>query len=188
VRRLFSQLLDDLKADCLGRAKTVYEHTLGDDKYTFIEGTQHATSCTILVRGPNDHTIAQMKDAVRDGLRAVANAIEDKGMVPGAGAFEIAAYLYLTQQVEPLVSGRVKLGIRAFAEALLVIPKTLAENSGLDTQATLLDLIEEAKKQQDLKVVVNAAMAKQPSQAAAAAAAATAAQHKADDKSDNKKS
>lgn len=173
--------LDDVKADCLGKAKTVYEHVLGDDKYTFIEGTQNASSCTILIRGPNDHTIAQMKDAVRDGLRAVANVLEDKGMVPGAGAFELAAHLFLTQQVKPLVQGRAKLGVQAFADALLVVPKTLAENSGLDVQATLLDLVDEAAKQQDLKVVV------QPKTAAAAAAAAGSGKDvKADVKADAK--
>jgi len=163
--------LEDLKPDCLGKAKSVYEHQLGDDKYTFIEGTQTASSCTILIRGPNDHTIAQMKDAVRDGLRAVANVFEDKSMVPGAGAFELAAHLFLTQNIKPTVSGRAKLGVQAFADALLVIPKTLAENSGLDVQSVLLDLIDEAAKHQtDLKVLPIATAA-----AATAAAVTTTA-------------
>jgi len=174
--------LDDIKADCLGKAKSVYEHTLGDDKYTFIEGTQNASSCTILIRGPNDHTISQMKDAVRDGLRAVSNVLEDKGLVPGAGAFELSAHLFLTQHVKPLVTGRVKLGVQAFADALLVIPKTLAENSGLDVQATLLDLVDEAAKQQELKLTI----ADKPKSAAAAAATASAGAAAKDDKNDYK--
>lgn len=73
----------------------MHEHSLGEDKYTFIEGVTNPTSCTILIKGPNEHTIAQVKDAVRDGLRAVKNAIEDKCVVPGAGAFEIATYCHL---------------------------------------------------------------------------------------------
>jgi T-complex protein 1 subunit zeta len=43
------------------------------------------------VKGPNDHVISQIKDAIRDGLRAVKNTIDDKAVVPGAGAFEVAA-------------------------------------------------------------------------------------------------
>ena len=68
---------DDLSEDCLGKAGLVYEHALGDNKYTFIEDTENPKSVTILVKGPNKHTITMIKDAVRDGLRAVKNAIED---------------------------------------------------------------------------------------------------------------
>lgn len=70
--------VDDMSPECLGFAKTVYEHQLGEEVYTFVEGCKNATSCTVLLKGPNDHTIAQLKDAVNDGLRAVYNAIEDK--------------------------------------------------------------------------------------------------------------
>jgi len=55
----------------LGFAGLVYEQNLGDDKYTFIEGVKNPFSCTILIKGPNDYSIAQTKDAIRDGLRAV---------------------------------------------------------------------------------------------------------------------
>jgi T-complex protein 1 subunit zeta len=133
--------LEDVKLDCLGFAETVYEHVLGDDKYTFVEGCANATSCTILINGPNDHTIAQVKDAIRDGLRAVKLTIEDRALVPGAGAFELAAHQHI-MEFKNTVSGRVKLGIQAFADALLVIPKTLAQNSGFDVQDTLIALQE----------------------------------------------
>ena len=68
---------EDLTEDCLGKAGIVYEHVLGDNKYTFVEDTVNPKSVTILVKGPNKHTITMIKDAVRDGLRAVKNAIED---------------------------------------------------------------------------------------------------------------
>ena len=55
----------------LGYADTVYEHELGEDKYTFIEGVKNPLSVTILIKGPNDYSIAQTRDAIRDGLRAV---------------------------------------------------------------------------------------------------------------------
>merc|ERR1719246_427638 len=74
--------VDDLDVDDLGYADLVYEQTLEDDKYTFIEGVKFPNSCTILIQGSTDHAIAQMKDALRDGLRAVQNTIEDNAVVP----------------------------------------------------------------------------------------------------------
>ena len=76
------------------------------------------------------------------GLRAVKNAIEDKAVVPGAGAFEIAAHEEL-QKFKLKVKGKARLGVQAFAEAMLIIPKTLAVNSGFDAQDTLVKLQEE---------------------------------------------
>lgn len=137
--------LDELSADMLGYAGKVYETTLGDNKYTFIEEPKHPQSCTIMIKGPNEHTIAQLKDAIRDGLRAVKNAIEDEAVVPGAAAFEIAAAASL-QKYKATVAGRTKLGIQAFSDALLIIPKTLASNSGLDVQDAVLTLQEEHEK------------------------------------------
>lgn len=95
-----------------------------------------------MIKGPNDYSIAQTKDAIRDGLRAVKNTIEDKAVIPGAGAFEISAHNYLMQYAREHVSGKTKLGVQCFADALLVIPRTLAENSGFDAQDTLLKVQE----------------------------------------------
>ena len=86
--------------------------------------------------------MAQTKEAIRDGLRAIKNTIEDKAVLPGAGAFEIAAHEHLTQYARTEVSGKVKLGVQAFAEALLIVPRTLAQNSGFDAQETLLKVQE----------------------------------------------
>jgi len=130
---------EDLQEECLGQAGLVYEHVLGDNKYTFIEDTKNPKSVTILVKGPNKHTITMIKDAVRDGLRAVKNAIEDGFVVPGAGAYEIAAHSALTILRES-VSTRARLGVQAFADALLVIPKALASNSGYDPQEATVKL------------------------------------------------
>lgn len=124
--------VDDMSVEDLGFAKLVYEVSLGDDKYTFVEGVTNPFSCTILIKGPNDYSIAQAKDAIRDGLRAVTNTIHDKAVLPGAGAFEVAASSHLREWAKKNVSGKAKLGVHAFADALLVIPRTLAENSGLD--------------------------------------------------------
>ena len=135
--------IEDMDESQLGYAGRVSEVTLGEDKFTFVEECVQPKSCTLLLQGPNAHTIEQIKDAVRDGLRAVKNAMEDKAIVPGAGAFEIAAATYLRNDVAKSTKGRAKVGVQAFAEALLVIPKTLAENSGFDVQDCILKLIDE---------------------------------------------
>uniref|UniRef100_A0A672GKL9 Chaperonin containing TCP1, subunit 6A (zeta 1) n=1 Tax=Salarias fasciatus TaxID=181472 RepID=A0A672GKL9_SALFA len=137
--------VDDLTPECLGNAGLVYEHTLGEEKYTFIEKCGNPRSVTLLVKGPNKHTLTQIKDAVRDGLRAVKNAIEDGSIVSGAGAFEVAVADALVKH-KPNVKGRAQLGVQAFADALLIIPKVLAQNSGYDPQETLLKLQTEYKE------------------------------------------
>jgi len=124
--------VDNLVPEDVGFAKVVYEQVLGEDKYTFIEGVENPFSCTVLVKGPNDYSIAQTREAVRDGLRAVKNAIEDKSVLPGGGAFEIACAEHLQEYAKKTVQGKVKLGVQAFADALLIVPRTLAQNSGYD--------------------------------------------------------
>ncbi|KAI8372217.1 T-complex protein 1 zeta subunit [Blakeslea trispora] len=134
--------VDDLSLDVLGYAGNVYEQVLGEDKYTFIEDVQDPYSVTLLIKGPNPHTIAQINDAVRDGLRAVKNAIEDKSVVVGGGAFEVALAQHLIEYKKQ-VKGRAKMGVQAFADAMMVIPKVLAQNAGFDAQDVMVALQDE---------------------------------------------
>ncbi|OAF70713.1 CCT-zeta, partial [Intoshia linei] len=69
--------VDELKADVLGYAGKIYQTQVGEEKYTFVEECKNPTSVTMLLRGPNKHTLEQLKAALRDGIRAVSNAIED---------------------------------------------------------------------------------------------------------------
>lgn len=132
--------VDDLTPDILGWAGLVYEHTLGEERFTFLEDVKDPKSVTLLIKGPNGHTIQQIQDALRDGLRAVKNAIEDEALIPGAGAFEVACAAHLSGPVKRAAKGRVKMGIQAFADALLIIPKTLAQNGGFDVQDVVVAL------------------------------------------------
>ncbi|KAK3708148.1 T-complex protein 1 subunit zeta [Vermiconidia calcicola] len=136
--------VEDLTPDVLGWAGHVYEHQLGEEKYTFIEEVKEAKSVTLLIKGPNAHTITQIKDAVRDGLRSVYNMIVDKSVVPGGGAFQVACATRLnSDEFRKEVKGKAKWGVSAFADALLIIPKTLAANSGHDVQDCLATLQDE---------------------------------------------
>lgn len=142
---------DDMTEEHLGFAGSVYEHVLGETKYTFVEDLKNPLSVTILIKGPYKHTLVQTKDAIRDGLRAIKNALDDASLVPGAGAFEIACYNEL-MKYESEVKGRARYGVIAFANALLTIPKNLAVNSGYDSMDSLVKLREEYKNSGGLPV------------------------------------
>src|ERR1700691_4150489 len=86
------------------------------------EEVKEAKSVTILIKGPNPHTITQIKEAVRDGLRSVYNMIVDGSVVPGAGAFQVACAAHLRSEAfSKKLKGKTKWGVQAFADALLVI-------------------------------------------------------------------
>eukprot|EP00657_Telonema_sp_P-1_P009827 TRINITY_DN405_c0_g1_i5.p1 TRINITY_DN405_c0_g1~~TRINITY_DN405_c0_g1_i5.p1 ORF type:complete len:540 (+),score=161.31 TRINITY_DN405_c0_g1_i5:196-1815(+) len=141
----------DLAPEVLGEAGLVYETTLGDDKYTFVEDVKNPHACSILVRGPNNYTISMVNSAIRDGLRTVKNCIESGTVVPGAGAYEIGLSQHLLNNLDK-ADGRAKLGVQAFAEAILIVPKAIADNSGYDVQDSLIKLQEKARAHPDLAV------------------------------------
>lgn len=136
--------VEDLRPEVLGWAGLVYEHQLGEEKYTFIEEVKDPKSVTLVIKGPNQHTISQITDAVRDGLRSVFNMIVDGSVVPGAGAFQVACAAHLnSDSFRKTLKGKAKYGVQAFADAVLVIPKTLAANAGHDIQESLALLQDE---------------------------------------------
>jgi T-complex protein 1 subunit zeta len=141
---------DDVTEKDLGFAEHVYEQTLGEDKYTFVEGVENPFSCTILIKGPNEYSIAQVKDAIRDGLRAVKNVFDDKCVIPGAGAFEIACHSMLLDYARDEVNGKAIYGIEAFANSLLSIPKAISDNAGQDTQQTIINVIKKSRESKTL--------------------------------------
>lgn len=139
--------VEDLDPSVLGWAGLVYEQTLGEEKYTFVEDVKDPKSVTLLIKGPNQHTLTQITDAVRDGLRSVYNTIVDACVIPGAGAFQLAAHNHLDSDAfKKTLKGKTKYGVAAFADALLVIPKTLAANSGHDIQDSLAKLQDEIRE------------------------------------------
>ena len=131
---------DDLTVKDLGYADLIYEEQLDEEKYTYIEGVKNPQSCTILVRAASGYEIAQIKDAIRDGLRAVKNVFDDESIIPGAGAFEIACSEMLKEYSKTKeVEGKKYYGVNAFADALLVIPKAVCENAGVDAQESIIN-------------------------------------------------
>ncbi|OLS27813.1 MAG: Thermosome subunit alpha [Candidatus Heimdallarchaeota archaeon LC_2] len=130
--------LQELSAKDLGTAGKVYETKLGDDDYIYIEECPSPKAVTVVLRGASKYATDEAERALHDALSVVRNVIEDGKMVYGGGAAEIHMY-HAVKALADNTTGKEKLAIEKFAEALLIIPSTLAENSGLDP----LDIISE---------------------------------------------
>jgi len=131
--------LEDLKASELGMAAQVEETKIADSDMTFVTGCKNPKAVSILIRGGTEHVVDEVERALHDALKVVAVAIEDGIAVPGGGAPEIELALRLRDYGQT-VGGREQLAIEAFAEALEIIPWTLAENAGMDSIDVLIEL------------------------------------------------
>lgn len=131
--------LDDLSTEDLGIAGQVYEKKIFDEVLLFIEDCIDPKAVSIILRGSTKHVAEEVERAVDDAIGVVAATVEDGQVVAGGGAPEIAIAKGLKEYADT-ISGREQLAIGAFAAALEVVPKTLAENAGLDSIDALVDL------------------------------------------------
>ncbi len=131
--------LDDLSKDDLGYAGLVEEKKIAGESMIFVRDCKDPKSVTLLVRGGTEHVVEEVYRAVEDALGAVASALESGRVVPGGGASEAEIAKELRRYAEK-VGGREQLAINAFANAIESIPKTLAENAGMDPIDTIVDL------------------------------------------------
>jgi chaperonin GroEL (HSP60 family) len=131
--------IEDLTLDDLGEAGVVRERKISGDEMIFVEECKDPKAVTLLVRGSTEHVVDEIERAVEDAIGVVAATVEDGKVVAGGGAAEIAIARGLKEYADT-ISGREQLAVAAFAEALEVVPKTLAENAGLDSIDSLVDL------------------------------------------------
>ena len=131
--------LEDLTADDLGVAGNVAEDKVSGDDMIFVKECKDPKAVTLLLRGSTSHVVDEIERAVEDAIGVVASTVEDGKVVIGGGAPEIAIAKGLKDYAET-ISGREQLAVTAFAEALEVVPRTLAENAGLDSIDSLVDL------------------------------------------------
>jgi len=131
--------LDDLKASELGSAEQVEEVKIADSQMTFVTGCKNPKAVSILIRGGTEHVIDEVERSLHDALKVVGVATEDGKAVPGGGAPEIELALKLRDYGQS-IGGREQLAIEAFAEALEIIPWTLAENAGMDAIDIVIEL------------------------------------------------
>jgi chaperonin GroEL (HSP60 family) len=131
--------IDDLSEEDLGFAGSVTQQKISGDDMIFVEECKDAKSVTLLVRGSTKHIVDEIDRAVDDAIGVVAATVEDGKVVAGGGAPEVAMAKKLKDYAES-ISGREQLAVTAFAESLEIVPKTLAENAGLDSIDSLVDL------------------------------------------------
>jgi thermosome len=130
--------LDDLSEEQLGQAGLVEEVRIGDDKLTFVRGCKEPRALTIMIRGGTEHVVDEAERSMHDALCVVRDVIEDQKMLAGGGAPHMEIAKHLRDFAE--AGGKEQLAIEAFADAMEVIPKTLAENGGYDQLDILVDL------------------------------------------------
>lgn len=137
--------LSNIDKTSLGNANIVKKTKIGHSKVTVIEGCSSAKSVTILVRGATDHIVDEVKRAVEDAIGVVSTIMVDNVVVAGAGSSEIYLSMKIKDYAETL-SGKEQIVLESYAKALEIIPKSLAENSGLDPIDIVANLKSEHKK------------------------------------------
>ncbi len=136
--------LDEITPDVLGDAGLVEEKMVGNGEMIFITGCKNPDTYSILLRGGTEHVVTSLDRAVHDALRVVGVTIENSKLVAGGGSPEMELALRLREYASTL-SGREQLAVTRFAGAMEIIPKTLAENAGLDA----IDMIAELRSQHE---------------------------------------
>jgi len=147
--------LDDLSLDDLGHAGFVEERKIAEEKMIFVEKCKSPKAVGILIRGGTEHVVDEVERGVHDGICVVAAAVEDGKIVAGGGAPEIEVAKQLREYSET-VGGREALAINAFANAVEVIPRTLAESAGLDRIDSLVELHAKHEKPNGKNLGLNA--------------------------------
>ncbi len=137
--------LDDLTAASLGKAEKVEEKKISDDRMTFITGAANPKAVSLLIRGGTEHVVSEIERSLNDAIRVVALTKEDGKYFAGGGAVEAELAMKI-RAFANTVGGREQLAIEAFAKALEIIPRTLAENAGMDPINTLIQLKAEHEK------------------------------------------
>ena len=131
--------IDDLTDADLGAAAKVEERKIGESDMTFITGCPEAKSVSVLLRGGTEHVVDEIRRAFDDAVGVVSVAWEDGAVLTGGGSVLAALSRELRSYAES-VGGREQMAIEAFASALEIIPRTLAENAGLDPVNTIIEL------------------------------------------------
>ncbi len=144
--RLITKISDIARGD-LGSTKLVETRKIGDDDMTYITGCKNPTAVSILIRGGTEHVIEDAERTMKDAIGVASVTLEDGKILAGGGAPEIEL-AHRLRHFAATVGGREQLAIDAFADALEVIPRTLAENAGLDPIDSLMSLrtVHESKK------------------------------------------
>jgi len=123
--------IDAITKQDLGTAGLVEEKKLSGEEMIFVSGCKNPKAVSIIVRGGTEHVVDELERAIHDALMVVSVVIKDKKVVAGGGSPEVEISIQLRRSASEEI-GRSQLAIEAFASAMEIIPRSLAENSGLD--------------------------------------------------------
>ncbi|MDF1556954.1 MAG: thermosome subunit alpha [ANME-2 cluster archaeon] len=137
--------VDEISESDLGHAALAEEKKIGGDNMIYITGCKNPKAVSIIIRGGTEHVVDSIERAMEDALRVVGVTMEDEKLVAGGGSPEIELSLRLREYAATL-KGREQLAVSKFADALEVIPRTLAENAGLDPIDMLVELRSQHEK------------------------------------------
>jgi len=140
--------IDDLNDGDLGHADLVHQKKVESDKWVFVEGCKNPHSVTLLIRGGSQRVVDEVDRSIHDSLMVVKDVIEKPSILGGGGAPEAFLASNLKEWADSF-DGREQLAIKKYAEALEVIPLTIAENAGMDPIDTMVNL--RAKQSQGQK-------------------------------------
>ncbi len=129
----------EIDTDDFGHAERISIEKYGEDELTFVEGGSASRSVTLLLRGGTEHVVDELERAINDAIDVTVAAIDKGGVVPGAGCTEVAIADHLRSEAAG-IEGRKQLAVEAFADAVEALPRTLAENVGMDPIDALVDL------------------------------------------------
>ena len=136
--RIVTQI-HELSSKDLGYAGKIEQQKVGDEEMTYIRECKNPKTVTILIRGSTEHIADEIKRAVEDAIGDLRSALKSGWVVAGAGASETELSMQLRKYSESL-SGREQLAVKAFADSCEIIPRTLAENAGLDPIDAMAEL------------------------------------------------
>ena len=131
--------LEDISEKDLGTSELVHQKKVESDKWVFVEGCKNPQSVTLLIRGGSQRVVDEVDRSIHDALMVVKDVIERPAIVAGGGAPEALLAAFLKDWSESF-DGRQQLAIKKFAEALEIIPLTIAENAGMDPIDTMVTL------------------------------------------------
>ncbi|MEM0107160.1 MAG: thermosome subunit beta [Candidatus Micrarchaeaceae archaeon] len=140
--------LDDLSENDLGLAGLVEERKISGEQMVFVEDCKNPKSVTIFIRGGTQQVVDEAERSINDVIGAISSAVEDGKYVYGGGAIEVDLANALRNYANEL-GGREQLAVQKFADALEIIPKTLAESAGMDAIDTLVQLRSKHKTAED---------------------------------------
>lgn len=132
---------EEIKEDDIGTQSGLFEvRTIGDEYFTFITKCKNPKACTILLRGASKDVLNEIERNLQDAMNVVRNVALEQRLVPGGGAIEMALSQLLTEKAKSAVSGVQQMAYMAMAQALEVIPRTLAKNCGANVLRLITEL------------------------------------------------